>query len=947
MIRTLAWKDYREQRAVWLAIAMVGGALLFALRELLAPGYIGNQSRLDALLGGIAGAVVFTYGVVCGAMLLAGEQETRTQSFLDYLEGQRVRIWTTKVVLGGFLTLAQAALLAVVTSPVQSTWLNPLERFVLTALLGLAGLAWGLLGSSLCKNVLAAVAAAAGLLLAAVSVVIVVVAIFSRRWHTPDLPLLIGTVILTMAALPGSAWVFCGLDRRRRTEIWAASGRPRLRTLPGLQVILWLTVRQGRVVLLLLAGAALILGEFVPAHALLLWPLVTLLLGISCGMAVFAGEQAGETQRFLGDQRLPLGRIWTIKTLFWLVAAIALAAGTAVASVLQITSSNIDRMVPENESLLERLIARDWGRRELLGHIGPWTWLTFGLAYGFALGQFFTLLVRKAAVALVLALLAGVVLGGLWLPSLVNGGVRVWQVLVVPLLLLVGIRPTLWAWASGRLYSLRPMLVFGGTGALALAWMAATFWLRVIVIPDVGEPFDVQAFVASLPTPEENKAGRMIPLAASDLEHFVRQVDAEFPGLAKAARPGAAEEAPPALDKSPPYSNQIWQIPEKGWPQGQPELARWFDRIFEGKWADQFRTISQLPPGMVVNLQTANSSTNLDYLHSCRMAGVLFTARALQVQARKGPKNGLDHLEVALGLSRQLMHKAVYLSYITGLGAQGDALAGIENWLGTLGPRPEVLRSALGMLNRHEAQLPPLTDSIKSQYLVMRNDRDNAASILVGMKASRYPSELAIFALASKVPWEEERDSRIMRFLIARTLQALERPLWDKSATANLPTINEYDLPVYLEPIGWRLGPRFVEQVRGRFARELCRLRGTRLVVALALYDLENGTPAQKLTDLLPEYLDLLPIDPHSGEGFHYRVSNGEKIERFNPDGEKETIQVSAGQGIVWSVGPDHIDDGGKVDSVRFESGYRWATDTDFIFLVPRWAGKERQQGAK
>jgi hypothetical protein len=948
MIRTLAWKDYREQRAVWLVIALAGAALLFALRELMGPGYIGSQTRLDGLLGGIGLAVAFTYGVVCGAMLLAGESETRTLPFLDYLEGQRFRIWTTKVLLGVLLTLAQSALLALVTCRLQTHWPpHLLDWFVVTPVFGLAGLAWGLLGSAFARSVLAAVAVAVGLLFVAVVLVMLIIGLFSRSWHTPDLPLMIGTAIFTLATLPGSALIFCRTDGQRRSAYPGSAGKVRRRPLSGARTILWLTIRQGRVIMLVLAGAALILGEFVPSHTLLLWPLVTLLLGVSCGMAVFAGEQASEEKRFLGDQRLPLGRILTIKTILWLVVALALTAIAALAAVIQIGTGTVNRNIPENESLLVWLLAPDWGRRELLLHIGEWTWLTFGLAYGFALGQFFTLLVRKTAVALVLALVVGVSLAGLWLPSLVNGGVYLWQVLLVPALLFVGIRPIVWAWASGRLYSLRPLLAFGGAGVLALASIAGTLWLRVVMIPDVGEPFDVKAFVASLPTPEENRAGRMVPAAVRDLEQFVKQVNAEFPVSAKGARPGDAAEPVPERQRPGLFSDEIWKIPENGWPKGQPELGRWLDRMFEGHWVEEFREISRLPPGMVVNLHTANSGTNLDHVQACRFAGALFTARALQMQARNAPKHGLDHLEVTLGLSRQLMHKAVYSSYLAGLGVQGEALAGMEHWLGALGPRPELLRPALGILNRHEAHLPPLTEVIKAQYLVMRNDRDNAASILVGMKATRYPSELALFGLASEVPWEEERDNRIMRFLAARALQAVERPLWDKSATPNVLTIKDHEVPVYIEPIGWHLGQRVVSQARWAFAQALCRLRATRLVTALALYEVDKGTPAQKLADLQPKYLDSLPVDPFSGEGFHYRISTGEKIERCNADGAMESIPIVAGRGILWSVGPDQVDNGGTVDGAHFDGGYGWGTNLDYIFLVPRWAGKERQKGAK
>src|SRR5207249_6995049 len=48
------------------------------------------------------------YGLICGAMMVAGEQEARTQTFLDTLPASRGRLWITKLLMGGLFTLAHA-----------------------------------------------------------------------------------------------------------------------------------------------------------------------------------------------------------------------------------------------------------------------------------------------------------------------------------------------------------------------------------------------------------------------------------------------------------------------------------------------------------------------------------------------------------------------------------------------------------------------------------------------------------------------------------------------------------------------------------------------------------------------------------------------------------------------------------------------------------------------
>jgi hypothetical protein len=97
--------------------------------------------------------------------------------------------------------------------------------------------------------------------------------------------------------------------------------------------------------------------------------------------------------------------------------------------------------------------------------------------------------------------------------------------------------------------------------------------------------------------------------------------------------------------------------------------------------------------------------------------------------------------------------------------------------------------------------------------------------------------------------------------------------------------------------------------------------------------------PAPNLQALIPRYLPELPLDPFSGKSFHYRVSAGETI--FNNVGfPEEKIRVPAGQGIVWSVGPDGQDNGGTKQEARsppLDPATSKQYGLDLIFLVPQW----------
>jgi hypothetical protein len=108
-----------------------------------------------------------------------------------------------------------------------------------------------------------------------------------------------------------------------------------------------------------------------------------------------------------------------------------------------------------------------------------------------------------------------------------------------------------------------------------------------------------------------------------------------------------------------------------------------------------------------------------------------------------------------------------------------------------------------------------------------------------------------------------------------------------------------------------------------RSRSQLTRLRAAALKAALRLYQAEKGRPAPALEALVPDYLPAVPADPFDLRPFRYRLSASERLESTGAFGVPRPRFVPAGQGILWSVGNDLRDDGGK----RFGE--------DEVFVVP------------
>jgi hypothetical protein len=350
------------------------------------------------------------------------------------LTGRRTPLWRAKVVVGAALTLANALTLAFalfLLTGGASGWL----WFAITPAVALSAFAWGLCVSPTSQNVLAAAGLAAilffiSLLIAGTlgnAVLLMIDQSFVEHSASPRRAVIASCVfqtVLTLGALRASWWIFCRDDRARNVD-YRPSGS-------ALRSLVWLTYRQGRTAagFFLIGAIALYLLLALTGWTMLLflvvWPFFTLLLGVMCGIETFAPDQ-GEGRRFLADQRLPAGRMWSAKTFTW----------SSIAVVIALTFLTMERFAPRQKApwAEELAIPNIPGIAVLEVYHRSALFLVCWLLYGFAIGQFCILAFRRPVVATVVAILVSLI-AVLWWPSLFHGGLHVWQILGPPLVLL-------------------------------------------------------------------------------------------------------------------------------------------------------------------------------------------------------------------------------------------------------------------------------------------------------------------------------------------------------------------------------------------------------------------------------------------------------------------------------------------------------------------------------
>jgi hypothetical protein len=953
MIKQLAWKEYREQRAIWIAMALLAEFVIFCAPAIAVLSGLTNQIFAAVMMV----IMVAAYGLICGSILFAGEEEFQTLPFLDRLAGWRTPLWGAKVLTGCGLTTGLALLLAMVFwelnpwGPSMGGW-----WWLWTMLLvvfALDAFAVGLMFSAISRNALAA----AGLSVIAYAFTWLltggIVNFFLRGVLNLEVSTLRESVQYHLAfalclhagiafcALWVSWRIFCRDDVRRGLgallmpgfPVAVPSFHPREQTFGELRVdtsrwrsTSWLMLRQSWATALLLcaAGFALV-ATFRPAADvwLLAWPAVTLVVGAVCGLGSFLGEQAWGAERFLGDQRLPIRRIWTIKTGAWLLLAVAVCALVfvgVVPSVQWVDNSPASSVIRDGIEPFRGLFVVLW------------------LVYGFGIGQFCARVSRKPVIAAFVSLLLCPV-AVIWWPSLVCGGLSAWQVLAAPLVLLVATRLALWEWVVGGHHGFRSPILLG-SAALAALCLAGGIEYRVWQVPNLGEPFDVGEYVAKLPTREENKAGSRTHGTLETLERHWW----ESQRLKRAAEPKTTRGATDPLD----------EVLVKGWRPGNNQLNQQLKYVFSENWAKGEGDLPDLPLGMLGDPRYPRDYSISPRFIDLSLGVRLLRVRAIQLQAGNRTGDALQHLSIALAIIRNAQNHASYEEEIAALSAQKGVFDTFEKCLLKSKVGAQSLQMGLKILSRHASELPSFSDHLEAEYVVIANNLKSPDGWL----------KQEVLAAALEAPWEQQRQKRLLNATFAGLLQAARSsyPEWlagygrldEHSTVANVLAAVGWQRPsgssLTLDRLSRLLDRSLVSPMilvrLGRVNRVtydvvVCRLRALELQVALALFQLEKRRTARTLDELVPSYFSELPVDPFTGRPFGYRVSVGEQLSALTTElggrriGEPRT--VAPGQGIVWSAGPDAIDNGG----ISGGSDFNWydplrEKGADLIFIVPK-----------
>jgi hypothetical protein len=327
-------------------------------------------------------------------------------------------------------------------------------------------------------------------------------------------------------------------------------------------------------------------------------------------------------------------------------------------------------------------------------------------------------------------------------------------------------------------------------------------------------------------------------------------------------------------------------------------------------------------------------------------------------------------------MSRHLRNHALTASYNYGRSLEHKALAALDRWLATR-RSPELLRRVVTMLARHEDKIPPVSLSVLTEDIRMRRALAIGPLTQNDKPVGHEPiSDAELLSALWLAPWEHARHTRILNSLTEAGLRIAE--LEPREAVQLLDTMDaEGDADTrrarmcvnrgisLLHPNStkaalqrwWLLlgenavgGFYHVETLEHRVQDgfNTCALRAAQLKAAILLYQATHSGE-------LPENLDALvksqcvaavPADPFDGQSFRYRPTDGKDVDWGKPtDGEDARRKPAPIAAVLWSVGPDGVDNGGQIQgdwpNAQTHSGKAWESRRlDVIFTVPQWPEK-------
>lgn len=951
----LCWKEYRSLRSFWLAVVALVVllqtlAVAFSLQHL-GAGRVFNLALMFPVL----------FAVGSAGIAFAGEREEGTVEFLRASPATSVQILVSKLSVIVLATLAMVVLLCLLSLLATVGHLPTVPEFKdmvsFWLVAAVEAMAWGTLFSLLLSRpllavILAITAASTETHLLARLVSQNPSAIFDMGAYSRAAPwrLLAALIVFAVDIVLGLRWLH-GPDptKKRASKIkgtyqnagpFSIPAAPAEATVNSLLArtdrsamlgrLIWQQFRQSAVTMAVLG--ALMIGISLLSLSLVgqwFWKGIIIdrklgadgdatylplaLFAALAGCFVFQADQRRGSFRFFAEHNVPPRYVWLSRQLPWIILL-----GFCI-SLICFAWLAFDSNISSLWGFFSDAMRHGWISYENYNHYLYAPPVFFGVAcfvVSYAAGQFASMFIRSA-------ILAGFV--GLCMTPLLCFWVRMmyvmqvpfwWSVLPIPLVLLA---VTWWHapdWiAENRRWPVRLKVVSAVLLPAVILCIRVPYY-RVHEVPRIPPP----QFLSPAPLEFVNFLSRLADYQSHLAEGLQTTV------LYGQAGKLLAAESETTSEKTPDRTERMSEA---------------LDLILEA---------SNRPFCSFVN--PVDTSINASVPTEFGMVALVLDS-GQQLQAAGKLDEALDRYLAAFRIVRQFSGQLML--YSEHIRATKNVFTAIKSWAQAPGQTPDRIRAAILRLQSDHDDLQPFEDYFISQYLLTQRviDGDQEAwSFYYPKNNSPTTSEILWNRL---MPWESARATRVLNLLAQASLQRLfnlrmllddqlgrprpdeKFPVTDHADVSSLLSMHWWSnmiqrraeyfrINATLQPFDLRCAnwmestspslDQFGEAgilAANQYVEFETRRRAAAITLALIGYRLEHGHLPEKLSDLVPEFFDVVPLDPYSGIEFVYYPQGIPHPETPLQEAYWQSAQTSSWWGNehlqldvpgLWSMGP-------------------------------------------
>lgn len=725
MMRSLYWKEFREQRQIAILLPAMTAMIIFLAKPVaMLFEFPFRDSDLIAFQQSVLIMFALGCGLVTGAQHWAAEKEAGTLTLLDLQPVWRRRLWIAKTGYAIVQWLFQMAFILLIGFAVAAIpghqYFTSIEPAVFIVGWSFLALCLSILASSRSKTVLTAIgwSLAATLVLPwflglLIQILFAASNVIRLQFLTNYVFLrfalsLILLLIFPLAPLFISFRTITERDRLRRYSEQSIEVSQRFSAFRTGWHLAWVDARS----LLVPFAVCLVVNTIiVSSEAVMLWLLCGGLMGVAAGVSVTQEEQNLKCYKLWADQRLPVRTLWFAKFLNRLML---ITFATLIAILIKTVSFYF------------------YGRQlnaglTLSSHISminqPFTLVAFSPLVGFAIGMLFGLIAERKIIALIASTGTLLIAILFWLPLIGSGGLLLWQWSVLPIIFLLPVLWSLWPWATGRLNTIKRVVCM-----ISVFLLVSFYWLtveisRVVSVPALGSPFDIAEFRNRTRSLESNLAKIRLSTLADEItalqgEHFYHAVTPEM--FAKGQNFIRERMHPTEFQKQ--YEIAIKQ----GWVEASPEFQKIAIKFLSAKWPDHFKQWSDVEEVDWLDLSRPVSWGEIGDLQQKRsaigFAGQLFLLDAIRSENTNKPDYGLNRFRQVLHLSR-LMNRRI-TGKVIGVNLERETLQVIHHWASLLkesNSAPD-LKKLVSILEEHQKKRPTLEERFQTSYIMESNE---------------------------------------------------------------------------------------------------------------------------------------------------------------------------------------------------------------------------------